>query len=148
MLHTFKHLTIKNQFDTIVHSCSFIFTPSYREELIFRCTWWVLLSDRSIGQIAFNFRFHLIFCRRGVPVPGPFGSHLSAECSQSLGTCPHVQCDICKYILLISIPLPTPFWLPTTPLFVCLLLISLSRINIYPILFTSRGVVRELFQIV
>lgn len=47
------------------------------------------------------------FCRRGVPVPGPFGSHLSAECSQSLGTCPHVQCDICKYISLNPLaPLP------------------------------------------
>lgn len=44
---------------------------------------------------------YFVFCRRGVSVSGPFGSHLSAECSQSLGTCPHVQRDICKYIVAL-----------------------------------------------
>lgn len=47
-----------------------------------------------------NFNIFLPFCSRGVSVPGSFGTHLSAQCSQSHGTCPHVQYDIRKYMFL------------------------------------------------
>lgn len=63
--------------------------------------------------------FFYPFCSRGVSVPGSFGTHLSAQCSQSHGTCPHVQYDIRKY-KFPSLPLSLSFIVPFTD---CLLLI-------------------------
>lgn len=85
-----------------------------------------------------NFDIFLPFCSRGVSVPGSFGTHLSAQCSQSHGTCPHVQYDIRKYMFL-SLSLSLSLFLSLTAYS-----LSANRTNICSMLFTivdrGRGV--------
>lgn len=95
---------VSNSYMSFVFSIRLLQTFLFFLRVCHECPLVAVLCGKSLLISAF---ISFFFCRRGVPVPGPFGSHLSAECSQSLGTCPHVQCDICKYISLNPLaPLP------------------------------------------